>query len=47
MPLIVPQTPASKPQPFPFPHMQNLKDALTAAALVGLAWIVTVAVFSL
>lgn len=42
--------PASKPQPinpFPFPIMQNLKDALTAAAIVFLIWITAVAFLSL
>ncbi len=33
--------------PFPLPPMQTLIDALTAAAIVGLAWLITVAVFSL
>jgi hypothetical protein len=33
--------------PFPFPPMQNLKDLIAAAAIVAVAWLITVAVFSL
>jgi hypothetical protein len=41
-------TPSAPPlNPFPFPPMQTLIDALTAAALTLLAWIVAVAFLSL
>jgi hypothetical protein len=35
------------PAPFFSTNMQIIKDALTAIAIVALAWIITVAVFSL